>query len=69
MIRIALFQGDQQQGLLKFGTLLVEGPTDYAAEPEDILTLEEVKQLTGQLRQIPMLTSGTVGKYHWRDIS
>ncbi len=71
MIRILLFAnpaGVELKGWVEFSRLLfVEQAGNCTCSPFGVLTLEELKDLADQLRRLPQVNSGTVGKYHWRE--
>ncbi len=64
--RIRLSSGGRKVGTVVF-TNLTEDEEGYDCQPKGILTPEEAKQLSAQLRQLPPVRRGMIGEYLWEE--
>lgn len=66
-IRVTLFASNDhiEAGKIEFRTLLVDDEHDYVCRPTGLLSLYEVQQVCQQLRHLPQIHSGSVGRYEW----
>ena len=70
--RVLLYDQDpdhsQAAGTVEFDRLLVWEESDYRCLPRDILSRDEVVQLSAMLRQLPAQGRGRIGKYQWLEV-
>ncbi len=62
---VRLYLGLERQGQITFRNFHVTQPSDYTCEPEDLLVLNDAKDLFHQMRRSPLSDKGTIGKYTW----
>lgn len=66
-ILIRFYTQSHPVGFCRFVSLLPNEPGAYSCEPEGLLSESEVQELRDQLRQLPAIHSGTVGRYRWEE--
>jgi hypothetical protein len=67
VFRANLFLGDKRAGTVTFRSLLVTDPSHYVCEPADVLSFDQVVQLSQQMRHLPAVPGGAIGRYQWRE--
>ena len=66
-VSVGLYRDFVRKGEITFSTLPATESADYISKPEGILSRDEVEHVSWQLRRMPVIFQGVVGKYVWRE--
>ncbi len=63
---VGLYRDSARTGRITFRTLPATQSSDYASEPEGVLSHDQAEHVSWQLRRTPAVCQGAVGNYVWR---